>query len=385
MARHTSHPNFLSTSVLKASWILAVTLWLLSACPQLLAEEPQPPYDFSGTWYAPKQSGHGVIIQTLDSGKAIVSWYTYTADGKPLWLMGLGTLEGNKMRLEMHDYEGGKPPTMWRDANPQQKQWGETTIIAKDCNAIDLSWESKNASFPSGSLNMVRLADLNAHEPCMAPITMDQTRQFVFERAALGFEAFFADLPKNHDNSIYELAFRHAELPVAHQYKSGLYLIGHNRSDDLLMSVTRAIDGLVPNTTYQISMEADVLTNTPSGCYGIGGPPGEAVFFKFGASSAKFDVTVDEEDNLRPNVDLGRQSNAGTHSIVVGDISNGLPCENEDNDRWMPKTLKSGQQLLTATTNSEGKLWVLAGTDSGFEGLTQYYITAIRLGLREKK
>lgn len=36
---------------------------------------------------------------------------------------------------------------------------------------------------------------------------------------------------------------------------------------------------------------------------------------------------------------------------------------------------------MFATTDAEGALWVFAGTDSAFEGLTQYYITTLRARL----
>lgn len=36
---------------------------------------------------------------------------------------------------------------------------------------------------------------------------------------------------------------------------------------------------------------------------------------------------------------------------------------------------------FTATTNAQGELWVLVGTDSGFEGFTKLYYTKINVNL----
>ena len=47
------------------------------------------------------------------------------------------------------------------------------------------------------------------------------------------------------------------------------------------------------------------------------------------------------------------------------------------------KTLDSAGIAFEATTDSEGKLWLIAGTDSGFEGLTQLYYSEISASLAE--
>ena len=49
--------------------------------------------DISGTWYDPAQNGQGFVIQHIVSnGKPalLATWFTYL-DGKPQWLIGVGT------------------------------------------------------------------------------------------------------------------------------------------------------------------------------------------------------------------------------------------------------------------------------------------------------
>ena len=57
---------------------------------------------------------------------------------------------------------------------------------------------------------------------------------FDFESDTEGWTVGFADLPADFDNSIYELDHEHRLLPDG-LGGSGIYVQGHNRSDDLFM------------------------------------------------------------------------------------------------------------------------------------------------------
>lgn len=46
--------------------------------------------------------------------------------------------------------------------------------------------------------------------------------------------------------------------------------------------------------------------------------------------------------------------------------------------------MRSGQHRHPVTTDDSGQLWVLIGTDSGFEGLTGIYYTTIEIELASK-
>ena len=66
----------------------------------------------------------------------------------------------------------------------------------------------------------------------------------------------FADLPADYDQSIYELRHEHGPLPDGLE-GSGIYVQGHNRSDDLFMFLKRRVDRLRPDTEYAISVSID--------------------------------------------------------------------------------------------------------------------------------
>ena len=77
---------------------------------------------------------------------------------------------------------------------------------------------------------------------------------FDFETDAQGWTVRFADLPVDYDQSIYELAHGHRPLPGGIVEGGGIYVQGHNRSDDLFMFLKRRVDGLRPNTAYAVSV-----------------------------------------------------------------------------------------------------------------------------------
>ena len=96
-----------------------------------------------------------------------------------------------------------------------------------------------------------------------------------FEGGAEGWVVGFADLPVDHDQSIFELDYGHRPLPDGLD-GSSIYVRGHNRSDDLFMFLKKQVGGLRPNTSYAVAVSIDLATNVPAGLVGIGGSPGRA-------------------------------------------------------------------------------------------------------------
>ena len=142
---------------------------------------------------------------------------------------------------------------------------------------------------------------------------------FSFEDGAEGWTAGFADLPVDFGPSIYELDSGHRPLPDGLD-GNGLYIQGNNRSDDLFMFYKRQVDGLEPGAEYAAVLTLDLATNVPAGLVGIGGSPGE---------------------------------------------------------EYRIKTLDNSASPVQVTADGEGRLWLIVGTDSGFEGLSAFYYARI--------
>ncbi len=166
---------------------------------------------------------------------------------------------------------------------------------------------------------------------------------------------------------------------------TGLYLEGTNVSDDLFMFLERELgraDGLVPGQAYTVTFRLRFASNAPSGCIGIGGAPGESVYLKAGASPADPQVVFDPvQDLFVMNVDKGNQSQGGPAASVVGDIANGVPCDEALPDPEYVTLTRVHTHERPVTADAEGRLWLLVGTDSGFEGPTGLYYQAISVTL----
>ena len=205
------------------------------------------------------------------------------------------------------------------------------------------------------------------------------TRSFDFSQGEQGWQADFADLPTDAGDS-YELDSGIGTLP---DDRTGYKLQSHNRSDDVFMFLKRkltAADGIVAGQSYQVQFTIKFASNAPSGAAGIGGAPGESVYLKAGASTTEPGV-VEEDGYDRLNVDKGNGAQGGTAASVAGNIANGL--ELEDGQTQVPYVTLTREHTHTATVqaDADGNLWLLVGTDSGFEGLTAIYFQSISVTL----
>jgi hypothetical protein len=146
------------------------------------------------------------------------------------------------------------------------------------------------------------------------------------------------------------------------------------------MFIKRQVSGLKPETTYDLTFDITLENHIPPKEMGIGGSPGESVFFKVGAA-AQEPQKMNEQGFYYLNVDKGEQSQGGEHALVIGNLAN--PLVNPDDPQFQPKSLTNEGNPLKVTTDSQGCVWLFVGTDSGFEGPTLYYIAQIAVDARE--
>ncbi len=195
--------------------------------------------------------------------------------------------------------------------------------------------------------------------------------------------AGFADLPADYDEALYELDSEWRELPDDIE-GYGIYMQGHNRSDDLFMFLKREIDGLEPGATYHATFLLVLASNVPPGLSGIGGSPGESVYVKVGATTEEPLVEEDPTDGwLRMNIDKGNQASEGEDMINIGDMANPNLTPASAGSYELMEQHSSGRDF-EVTADEDGVVWFIAGTDSGFEGLTTLYYDTITVVLEEK-
>jgi len=200
---------------------------------------------------------------------------------------------------------------------------------------------------------------------------------FDFSQSLDGWEADFTDLPSNlDDTSFYELTFAYTELPGNLGSKKAIKLSGANHSDDLFMFIKRKISGLSPNTTYNLVFEVELASNAKKGSVGIGGSPGESVFLKAGASEIEPEKVV-QNNQYTLNIDKGNQQASGQNAITLGDIS--IPTTAIEYTLITRTNASPYNQTFVAESNDNGEIWLIIGTDSGFEGTTTVYYTKVNV------
>jgi len=204
---------------------------------------------------------------------------------------------------------------------------------------------------------------------------------FNFNKSSNGWSAGFADYPLNEED-FYELSSGRQAVPAPLSRYQGYRLSGNNHSDDLFMFIKKKFSGLKPNTRYELEFEVTLATNAPRGCIGVGGAPGESVFVKAGASAEEPKPVISGDAIYRMNIHIGSQGSSGSDAVVLGDMANSQPCDNAEGVFEL-KTLTSETTPFSAYTNEAGELWLLFGTDSGYESVTTVYFVQGTVSARQ--
>jgi hypothetical protein len=192
----------------------------------------------------------------------------------------------------------------------------------------------------------------------------------------------FADFPvSTEDSAYYELQYAYTSIPGLG--KRAIMLSGNNHGDDLFMYVKRKVANLDPNTQYTLTFDVEFASDAKAGAEG---GPGENVFLKVGASNVE-PKTIIEGDEHVLNIDKGPQGVNGGNMVVIGNIavpsnSNGYVLQTRTNSPYNNDTYNFP---VVATTNIDGELWFIVGTDSGYEGVTSLYYSKISVVLSQVK
>jgi uncharacterized protein (DUF1800 family) len=118
--------------------------------------------DISGTFYDPAQSGHGYVLEYLDSDAGpllAVSWFTY-ADGEPVWLVGVGAVDGDSASVPLSIGNGGDFPPDFVASQATLSDWGTLDLRFDSHKAGQASWSSSLPGFGNGSMPIQRLTQL---------------------------------------------------------------------------------------------------------------------------------------------------------------------------------------------------------------------------------
>lgn len=203
------------------------------------------------------------------------------------------------------------------------------------------------------------------------------TFSYLFADSTSGWTADFADYPLDSTGSY--LHFKRDSLPYIINRDSSinsLKLSGTNIDNGLFMFLKRQISGLRPNTDYEIFMNVRLASKEPISDNGVEDTSGELVYVKVGASTSEPEVALDGV-HYRLNIDKGTGAEGGSNALTVGNIGVGATTTK------YALITRSSSESFQATSDSNGKMWLIVGTDSQYAGRTVVYYTQINAYLNQ--
>ncbi|MBD2766364.1 hypothetical protein IC235_00485 [Hymenobacter sp. BT664] len=197
---------------------------------------------------------------------------------------------------------------------------------------------------------------------------------FTFESGLEGWQAGFADYPEA-SREQYELQATHSLVPANLSPRTYSFRIsGTNHSDDLFMFLKKQFSGLQPNQTYQLTFDLILASQYPQHSIGVGGSPGGSVYLKAGASQVEPNPVLNGQGFWLMNIDKSNQSQPGRDMQMLGTV--GIEANDFVYER-ITRTNRANPMRVTA--DGAGKLWLIVGTDSGFEANTTLYYDEIKV------
>jgi hypothetical protein len=212
-----------------------------------------------------------------------------------------------------------------------------------------------------------------APTPTPTPAPTPRSISFSFQDDIVGWESGYSDYTEGQEEQI-DFKSGHRDLPEPLAARSGFLLSSYNVADDVFMYITRPVEGLAPDTRYRVEIAVTFATNVPRGCAGIGGAP-DAVYMKVGASDlAPANVAGEGAGYVSININKGDQAQSGTDVVAIGTVGKAAESTTCGDEPYELKSLATGDQDPIVTTDADGRLWLVIGTESGFEGETAIYI-----------
>jgi hypothetical protein len=195
------------------------------------------------------------------------------------------------------------------------------------------------------------------------------TQTFDFDESDHGWQGGFSDFPYQPDDSaFYELRYEYGQF---NNIRS-IMLSGNNHSDDLFMFIKKKLTGLEPNRQYTVTFEVELASSAVESTSGVNNSLGESVYLKVGATSIEPKSVIENNMHVM-NIDKGAQAESGADMVSVGDIAAPTSA-----DGYYLVTLNLDYTYpIIATTNSRGELWLIVGTDSGYEGVNTVFYTRV--------
>jgi hypothetical protein len=203
---------------------------------------------------------------------------------------------------------------------------------------------------------------------------------FDFNQGYQGWEAGFARYPVEEQESL-DMSSQLCALPASTGMSgTALCISGRNPYGDMLYFIKRQIEGLAPHTTYTLEFQfqfvAEVIMASRQSDM--------RVLVKVGAS--QIEPTVYAADTLAErgytpatlNIDMGTgEMLKSANAVPIGEVD---LSGSFDTRTFQASTTR---QAFTGTTDSDGKLWLIAGFDSYSDAHLRFYVQSLFVGYKK--
>ena len=128
--------------------------------------------DFSGSWYAPSQDGHGLQVEEISQNgfqSVVVSWYVFH-NGNPIWLIGTGDVVNNSARANLFITSGPDFGTGYDLNDLSVERWGSVELTISEPNVMQFLWHPEQAEFSDGNLQMQRFVTVKENSKSLTGI-----------------------------------------------------------------------------------------------------------------------------------------------------------------------------------------------------------------------
>jgi len=113
---------------------------------------------FTGAWYDPAQSGHGIFIEVLPGNQMLAWWFTFNPDGtQQAWFGNVGAIDGDTATVAAVQTVGGRWIPNFDPANVTQPAWGRLVFTFSDCNHGRVDFTSSVAGYGEGHMDLTRI------------------------------------------------------------------------------------------------------------------------------------------------------------------------------------------------------------------------------------
>lgn len=111
---------------------------------------------YTGAWYDPAQSGHGIFVEILPGNLLLAYWFTFNPQGQQAWFGGVGPITGNTAAVPVVQTQGGRFVPNFDPSQVTNPPWGTLNFTFTSCQSARVDFAS-SVGFGTGTMALQRL------------------------------------------------------------------------------------------------------------------------------------------------------------------------------------------------------------------------------------